>query len=56
MNLICDCPSGKYRGYCKHASAVLRAAERGATFQFPLTFRSLTHASTIYTVECLDGE
>lgn len=48
--LTCDCLGWSYRQTCKHSKAVEKSLSKGATFAFPLTFRSLTDPTLVYTV------
>ena len=46
----CTCKGYEYRQECKHVHSVEKAIAAGASFGFPLTFRSLTHATTTYMI------
>ena len=48
--LTCDCLGWSYRQTCKHSKAVEKSLSKGATIPFPLTFRSLTDPTLVYTV------
>lgn len=48
--IVCDCKGYEYRESCKHATAIAKALSTGATFGFPIAFRSLTNPKNVYTI------
>ena len=49
--LTCTCKGWEYRQECKHVHSVEKALHTGASFTYPLTFRSLTDPRKIYTIQ-----
>ena len=50
-SLSCSCKGWEYRQTCKHSKAVEKALLTGASFVYPLTFRSLTDPRKVYTIQ-----
>ena len=51
MSHICNCLGNQHRGDCWHVQAVEAAILKGATFTYPIEYRSRTDARKVYLID-----